>query len=202
MLISNIYIRNIDVGLYKVINHITAYSCKSLSAAAIRAVNRHQEQEETSSDISVCSITISSSSDEVDEDSEWTRIDGVLLTVEDKQVLLGNGWLNDKHIMAAQALLKDQSSVGGLQSPQLGKRLAFNIAKGDMVQILHSGGRHWVTASTIGTQPGHVRIYDSMYSDLPFSTKEQIAAIVCSSGPEITLEYANVQVCPHIYRKK
>ena len=168
----------------------------SLSAAAIRAINR-QEQE----DISVCSITISSSSDEEDEDSEWTRIDGVLLTIEDKRVLLGNGWLNDKHIMAAQALLKHQSSVGGLQSPQLGKRLAFSIAKGDMVQILHSGGRHWVTASTIGTQPGHVRIYDSLYSDLPFSTKEQIAAIVCSSGPEITLEYANVQVCPDIQKK-
>ena len=63
------------------------------------------------------------------------------------------------------------------------------------MQILHSGGRHWVTASTIGTQPGHVRMYDSLYSDLPFSTKEQIAAIVCSSGPKITLEYANVQVC-------
>ena len=41
--------------------------------------------------------------------------------------------------MAAQALLKDQSSVGGLQSPQPGKRLAFSVAKGDMVQILHSG---------------------------------------------------------------
>ena len=36
--------------------------------------------------------------------------------------------------------------------------------------------------------------YDSLYSDLSFSTKEQIAAIVCSSGPKITLKYANVQV--------
>ena len=166
---------------------------KPLSAAAIRANNRHHVHEETSSDM--CSITIGSSSDEEDEEnSEWTRIDGVLLTVEDKRVLLGNEWLNDKHIMAAQALLKAHSSVGGLQSPQLGKRLSFNIVNGEMVQILHSGSHHWVTASTIGTEPGHVRIYDSLYSDLSFSTKEQIAAIVCSSGPKITLEYANVQV--------
>ena len=38
---------------------------------------------------------------------------------------------------------------------------------------------------------------DSLYSD--FSTKEQIAATVCSSGPKITLEYANVQVHVHKY---
>ena len=44
---------------------------KRLSAAAIRAINRHHDQEETSSDM--YSITIGSSSDEEDEDSEWTR---------------------------------------------------------------------------------------------------------------------------------
>ena len=52
-------------------------------------------------------------------------------------------------------------------------------------------GRHWETASAIGTQPGHIKIYDSLYCDLPFSTEVQNAAIVCSSGAE---------VCPHIQK--
>lgn len=179
----------------------TAYSCtkeRAPSATAISPINYHHKPEHVSSDI--VSITINSSSDEEEDTfSEWTRIDGVFLTVEDKRVLLGNEWLNDKHIMAAQALLKEKCSVGGLQSPQLGKRLQFSYVEGEMVQIFHSDGCHWVTASTIGTKPEHVRIYDSMYNDLPSSTIEQIANIVCCSGPQITLEYANIQVCPVVY---
>lgn len=64
-------------------------------------------------------------------------------------------------MVAAQTLLKEQRSVGGLQSPQLGTNLAFSIADGEIVQILHSGGSHWLTASTIGSVPAHVKVYDS-----------------------------------------
>ena len=63
-----------------------------------------------------------------------------------------------------------------------------------MVQILHSGGNHWITVSTIGsTSHSTVRVYDSLNTALPLDTKKQIAAIVHSPEEEIKREYANVQ---------
>ena len=65
----------------------------------------------------------------------------------------------------------------------------------EMVQILHSGGNHRITVSTIGfTSPSTVRVYDSLNTALPLDTKKQIAAILHSPEEEIKLEYANVQV--------
>lgn len=63
------------------------------------------------------------------------------------------------------------------------------------MQILHVGGNHWITVSTIGsTSPSTVRVYDSLGKALPLDTKKQVAAILHSPDKEINLEYANVQV--------
>ncbi len=62
------------------------------------------------------------------------------------------------------------------------------------VQILHSGGNHWITISTVGTRHATVRIYDSLYGKLPCGTKETIASLIHTKERAITLEYANVQV--------
>ena len=52
-----------------------------------------------------------------------------------------------------------------------------------MVQILHSGGNHWITVSTIGVStPATVRVYDSLNTPLPAHTKKQIASIVHVEG--------------------
>ena len=65
-----------------------------------------------------------------------------------------------------------------------------------MVQILHSGGNHWITVSIIGcTSPSTLRVYDSPgRTIILLDTKKQIAAILHSPDEEIKLEYANVQV--------
>ncbi len=62
------------------------------------------------------------------------------------------------------------------------------------MQILHSDGNHWITVSTIDTTHNTVWVYDSLYSQLPWTTKEQIAALIATKEKHITLEYANVQV--------
>ena len=83
--------------------------------------------------------------------------------------------------------------MGGLQFPLLGQTFSFAVQEGEAVQILHSGGNHWITASTVGVTHPRLRIYDSPHRDLPFSTKQQIAALLATEE-EIILEYANVQV--------
>ena len=48
----------------------------------------------------------------------------------------------------------------------------------ELVQVLHYGGNHWLTVSTIGCPPFYtVKVYDSLYSDLPTQMKEQICAL-------------------------
>ena len=65
----------------------------------------------------------------------------------------------------------------------------------NLVQILHSGGNHWITVSIIGaTSPSTVREYDSLGKAIPLDTKKQIVAILHSPDDEIKLENANVQV--------
>ena len=61
--------------------------------------------------------------------------------------------------------------------------------------MLHTSGCHWLTVSTIGCEPGHVNVYDSMLSfNVPRRTKEQIAAILFFSHEHISLHFQAVQV--------
>ena len=89
---------------------------------------------------------------------------------------------------------QDLLPVGSLQNPLLGQTLAFDVISDESVQILHSGGNHWITISTVGTKHPTVKIFDSLYNELPWETKEQIAALLQTKESAITLEFANVQV--------
>ena len=84
-------------------------------------------------------------------------------------------------------------SVGGFQNPLLGQT-AFHMQEDEAVQVLHSGGNHWITISTVGAQDSHVRIYDSFGGVLPDDTKRQIASLLMTGSKDFILEYANVQV--------
>ena len=104
----------------------------------------------------------------------------------------------DFHIHATQQLIQlqpDLQHIRGLQDPMFGQSLRFDIIHGEMVQILHSDGNHWITVSTIScTSPSTVQVYDSLGMALPLDTKKQITAILHSPGEEIKLGYANVQI--------
>ena len=60
--------------------------------------------------------------------------------MEDKDLILQNGWLNDKIIYSAQQLLKGVApvGVGGFQSPQCGKKLQFKPLLEKFIQVLHA----------------------------------------------------------------
>ena len=83
--------------------------------------------------------------------------------------------------------------MGGLQDPLLGLTLSFAVQEGEAVEILHSGGNHWITVSTVGVTHSCV-IFDSLYTELSPETKEQIAALLATEKEEIILEYSNIQV--------
>ena len=102
-------------------------------------------------------------------------------------------WLTDNIINATQELLRRNYPVPGLQSTLLSHTLAFDVMREEFVQVLHSGGSHRLTVSTIGCPPSTVKVYDSLYSELPTQTKEQICALQASQEPVIELIYVTVQ---------
>ena len=185
----------------------TPKRCKSAAATRSQQMRRNIAPEKTVQEDA--QIISSGDEDAEDDDSTWLSIRGVKLTTDDERTLGEGKWLNDKIIHAAQLLIKNDNDllpVGGLQDPILGQTLTFDIESGEMVQILNSGGNHWIAISTIEAKPQsvstqehdnvkrRVRVYDSLYRDMPFETKDQIAALLQCKDKSIILEYANVQV--------
>ncbi|XP_078582498.1 polycystin-1-like protein 2 [Branchiostoma floridae x Branchiostoma japonicum] len=95
------------------------------------------------------------------------------LTTEDKAVLLCDEMLTDKHIHAAQMLLRRQyPGLGGLQDTAVGASVyGYTRVSGDGLQIHHTGSLHWVVSSSIG---GHVSLYNSMPGKLNASLEYQL----------------------------
>ena len=50
-----------------------------------------------------------------------------------------------------------------------------------------------LAVSKIGCPPSTVKVYDSLYSEFPTQTKEQICALLASQEPVIELIYVTVQ---------
>ena len=92
-------------------------------------------------------------------------------------------WLSENILNAGQFLLQSKYGTPGLQHTGLGDTLNFEVMEKEFVQVLHSGGNHWLVISTIGCPPGIVKVYDSMVAKLPFQTKEQICALLMTKEP-------------------
>ena len=113
--------------------------------------------------------------------TQWMKVEIIQLYERDKRnLILQSGWLDDRVINATQALLKSRTHTPGLQCTNLDSNLSFEVVKESFVQILHNGTTHWVTESTINTQPLHINIYDSKYSTITESLRDQICALMHS----------------------
>ena len=119
------------------------------------------------------------SDEEPEEESTAVRKNHIRRS--DMRCITNGQWLSDVVINAAQQLMKEDKDllpIGGLQDPILGQQLAFDVQTGEFVQILHSGGNHWITVSTVGMDRAHIRVYDSLLGTLPADAKKQIASLL------------------------
>ena len=115
------------------------------------------------------------------------------LREQDRHALTTGDWLNDLHISAAQKLLKAAfPNIGSLQSPVLGERLQFKPAATAFVQILNFCG-HWACVSTIGCKPGHVNVYDSLFSTPPASLVRQLCCLIQTKEAQLTVNMMEMQ---------
>ena len=148
----------------------------------------------TAKDLSITSL----------EQKTWQRIHGITLTQKDRDDILSGEWLNDSIINAAQFLLRHDPAllpVGSLQNTLLIKICQCDIICDESVQILHSGGNHWITISTVdqsavgqSAEQLTVKIYDGLDNELPQETKQQVAALLNTRESAIAFEHRPVQV--------
>ena len=123
-------------------------------------------------------------------------IQELTLFPSDRKSLINGRWLNDAVITAGQKLLKDAyPHIGGLQPTILGMTLAFEVQRGEFLQVLHINDNHWITASNIGCPVATIDLFDSMQcTKLSFRPKAQIAALLFTDQPEITVCFQPVQL--------
>ena len=117
------------------------------------------------------------------------------LSNSDRNILLSpTSWLTDTLIDAAQKLLKEICHTPGLESVACGLTMTFAVQPGEFVQILNTGHGHWVTVSTIGEAHPSVCVYDSLYSSAGTLLGGQIASLIHTEKPEISLKFIDVPV--------
>ena len=71
---------------------------------------------------------------------------------------------------------------------------------GEFVQILHTGNSDWVCVSSIGCPPGHVKLYDSFYSDaisqeIELQTNDLLGGRLLSLVPASVQQQSNGSGC-------
>ena len=74
----------------------------------------------------------------------------------------------------------------------LGERLQFKPAATAFVQILNFCG-HWACVSTIGCKPGHVNVYDSLFSTPPASLVRQLCCLIQTKEAQLTVNMMEMQ---------
>ena len=75
-------------------------------------------------------------------------------------------------MLTAQALIKAQFQIQGLQSTLLQKSI-HPIPK-NLLKIVYCHGKHWIIASTILSSPGVILVYDSLYDCIDSKTAQVI----------------------------
>ena len=102
---------------------------------------------------------------------QWVKLGKSSLSKFDREQIDDGSQLNDKHINHAQAMIKSQFSLEGLQCTlfQTTQQPSHNE-----IQIIHSRGNHWIVASTLLSEKEYVNIYDSLYDSLDEDTVKSV----------------------------
>ena len=108
------------------------------------------------------------------------------------QTIKQGDWLTDRCIDAASRVLKRQfPDTPGLNSCLLGQNLSYPVSRDFFIQILFVNGNHWITVA--GVPPSSVDVYDSKYAYLSQDSKMQIASILRTSEPSVSVRMQSVQ---------
>ena len=113
-----------------------------------------------------------------------------MISKESILALKNNRMLSDDIINALQNMLnREYPDVKDMQGPVLGEALQFKVInESPFVQVLHTGGFHWISISTFGCNNGEVCIMDSLFHGRQSQqTKRQICSLMNCKKPKIVV---------------
>ena len=130
---------------------------------------------------------------EVDDQMEqlWMKIGDIQLMEADKCILTEGGQLYDKHINAAQRLLKAQHpNLKGMCSALVAGRQKLPP---NGLQAFFVRGNHWIVLSTMDCRSGEVNVYDSLYNDQDADTLSAISGSLEVHRPPVIVNLMNME---------
>lgn len=117
----------------------------------------------------------------------WVKVRDVSLTNIDKEIIRKGEKLSDKHINFAHRVLKAKfPKINGLRLTLLQNKTHKDPTH-NALQIFHTGGDHWICATTIGTSGKKVLVYDSAYTKWDESTLDLLKKQFRCSPSNITV---------------
>ena len=142
-------------------------------------------------------IEIDDKTDDNDMDF-WVRNEMVSLKNDCKIQINSGEMLDDRVILAAQNMLKNQyPNINGFQPTILSQAdITFETCRDNMIQILFKGSSqcgHWLTISTVNLKPGYVNVFDSLNLNLDIEVKNQICAILKQESTYVTANRVPIQ---------
>ena len=125
----------------------------------------------------------------------------MLLSKEEKTLIVEKDMLSDESINIAMNLLNDQfgAHIAGLMDTVLGKTNGFEIVPRTkpFVQILHTGAQHWICVANMSKDRIHnnkVEVYDSLSSGtVNANVMSQISSFCYTTEKSICLDVKSVQ---------
>jgi len=102
---------------------------------------------------------------------QWVKLGKSSLSKFHREEIDTGGRLNDQHMNYAQAMIKSQFSLEGLQCT------LFQTTRQPLqneLHIIHIRGNHWIVASTLLSEKGHVKVYDSLHDSVDKDTLKSI----------------------------
>ena len=83
-------------------------------------------------------------------------------------------------------------TIKGLQPTTLQVVRGFEVHREPFVQILNVSRNHWFVVSTVNCEPGHVRVYNTIYTDVLDCIILIIASLLNCTMPSIIINMVDV----------
>ena len=123
--------------------------------------------------------------------SPW--ISSLNLRYKEKTMIQNGLWLDDLTMNAVQTLLHNQyPTIDGFQSTTKISAGKGDILRGGAIQILHIRTNHWVCLAVDKDKSG-VRLFDSLYSNIPVSVVDQIICLLHPQTDDIEIRSMKMQ---------
>ena len=136
------------------------------------------------------------------ENELWVKCGSYSLLFHDRNKLRDGNDLSDMHMNFGQMLIKQQyPNINGLKCTlQITKR-SYRYPdcerQGSFLQVIHTGGNHWVLASNVNDTVSEITVYDSLHNTVDKCTLDLLKHLLNNVHIKVFAIQPQIQEGPH-----